>query len=67
MATISRHTVKTTMVTMMTPVETTPITTGKTLTRDAVGRRNINSCIARTVRHVTHTWWMRSSGGSDTE
>ena len=41
----------TTTVIMMTPVETTPTTTGT----------------SHTVRHVTHTWWLKSSGGSDTE
>ena len=55
----------TTTVTMITTVETTPTTTRRTLTRDAVWE-DINSCIAHTVRHVTHTWRPRSCARRNT-
>ena len=55
---------RSTMMTMMTTVETTPTTT---LTRGTVGRKHSGLIwYIHTVRHVTHTWWMRSCGGSDT-
>ena len=65
LTTISRHTMMTTTVTMMKPVETTPKTTG-TLTRDAVWKRKYKLMFAHTVRHVAHTRLLRSCGGRNT-
>lgn len=65
LTTISRHTMITTTVTMIKPVERTPTTTG-TLTRGAVWKRKCKLMFAHTVRHVAHTRLLRSCGGRDT-
>ena len=66
LTTISRHTMTTrTTVTMMRPIETAPTTTRK-LTRGAGGENKLIFC-THSQTCYTRTWWLRSSGGSDTE